>query len=116
MAIVGSRLRKLRDARDLRQEDVAKVVGVTPEAIGMYENNKREPKAEILTRLAEYFGVSTDYLLGRTDDPRPVGSAQLRRPEFPPLEDVLRARGFSEEDILIFKALEARLKRPQDSK
>ncbi|NPV52169.1 MAG: helix-turn-helix domain-containing protein [Firmicutes bacterium] len=62
---LGTRLRELRMARGLRQEDVAAVIGVTPEAIGMYENGKREPKGEILVALADFFSVPVDYLLGR---------------------------------------------------
>lgn len=96
MPIVGSRLRELRDARDLRQEDVANVVGVTPEAIGMYEHNKREPKAEILTRLADFFDVNLDYLLGRTDDPRPIGKAAHFGAR---LRQLRQIRGLSIEDL-----------------
>lgn len=63
--MIGRRLKALREEKELKQEDVAKAIGVTPEAIGNYENGKREPKGEILTKLADYFQVSTDYLLGR---------------------------------------------------
>lgn len=74
--MVGERLRALRNSRNLRQEDIARVVGVTPEAIGLYEANKREPKGEILLKLAEIFDVSVDYLMGR-DNPVNLREALL---------------------------------------
>lgn len=63
--MIGKRLRLLREEKDATQAEVAKAIGVTPEAIGMYEHGKREPRGEILAGLADYFGVSVDYLLGR---------------------------------------------------
>ncbi len=67
--MLGQRMKELRETRGLRQEDLAKVAGVTPEAIGMYENEKREPKGEILLKLAAYLGTTSDYLLGLSDIP-----------------------------------------------
>lgn len=67
MPVDGSRLRALRESSHMTQQEVADAVGVTPEAIGNYEGDKREPKGDILVKLARVFGVSTDYLLGRTD-------------------------------------------------
>ena len=42
---------------------------VSPSAIGMYEQNRREPSAATLVALSQVFGVSTDYLLGNVSDP-----------------------------------------------
>jgi len=65
--LLGKRLRELRRARDLRQQDVAESLKLTASAIGMYERGRRDPDSETLQQLADFFGVSTDYLLGRTE-------------------------------------------------
>lgn len=52
---------------NLRQEQVAKLVGVNKSAISTYENDIRQPSFEILVRLANLYSVSTDYLLGQTN-------------------------------------------------
>ena len=61
------RLRELRVNKHLRQEQVAKIIGVTKSTIPAYENDLRQPSFEILLKLANLYCVSTDYLLGRTD-------------------------------------------------
>lgn len=63
----ASRLKQLRLNKNLRQEQVANLIGVDKSAISTYENNTRQPSFEILVRLATLYRVSTDYLLGRTD-------------------------------------------------
>ena len=62
------RLRQLRTDKHLRQEQVADLIGVTKSAISAYENDIRQPSYDILVRFANLYRVSTDYLLGRTDD------------------------------------------------
>lgn len=63
----ASRLKQLRLNKNLRQEQVANLIGVNKSASSTYENNTRQPSFEILVRLATLYRVSTDYLLGRTD-------------------------------------------------
>lgn len=63
----ASRLRQLRLDKNLRQEQVAKQIGVNKSAISTYENNTRQPSFDILVRLATLYRVSTDYLLGMTN-------------------------------------------------
>lgn len=63
----ASRLKQLRLNKNLRQEQVANLIGVNKSAISTYENNTRQPSFEILVRLATLYRVSTEYLLGRTD-------------------------------------------------
>jgi transcriptional regulator with XRE-family HTH domain len=65
------RLRELRHSRGLSQEQLAKLVNSSTNAIGMYETGKRMPREEILEKMYEYFGVSLDYLFGFNDDPNP---------------------------------------------
>lgn len=64
----GKRISSLRKKRGLNQEQLATELNVSPSTIAMWETNKRALKDESLTLLADFFNVSTDYLLGRTDD------------------------------------------------
>ena len=67
IAKFSTRLRELRLNKGLRQEQVAKLIGVNKSAISTYENDSRQPSFEILVRLANLYRVSTDYLLGQTN-------------------------------------------------
>ena len=71
--MLGNRLRMLRTQRKLTQEEVAQKIGVARTTYAMYEQNSREPDNVTLQKLADFFDVSTDYLLGRTDNPTPPG-------------------------------------------
>ena len=62
-----NRLKLLREEKGLFQSDIAKILGVSVAAVGFYENEKRDMSPETIIKLAEYFGVSTDYLLGKSD-------------------------------------------------
>ena len=64
----GKRISSLRKKRGLNQEQLATELNVSPSTIAMWETNKRALKDESLTLLADFFNVSTDYLLGRTED------------------------------------------------
>lgn len=63
----SSRLRELRQHANLRQGQVATLIGVTKSTISTYENGARQPSFDILIRLANLYRVSTDYLLGQTN-------------------------------------------------
>ncbi|MFW5788183.1 MAG: cobalamin-dependent protein [Halanaerobiales bacterium] len=62
----GSRLRKLRKEFNLRQKDLAADLGLAQTTIANYEKNARFPNQKILTQIADYFEVSLDYLVGRS--------------------------------------------------
>lgn len=70
--MLGNKLKKLREARSLTQAEIAAEIGVSRERYNQYENNRRAPDYDTLVILAKSFNVSTDYLLGRTNDPLPV--------------------------------------------
>ncbi|NPV80689.1 MAG: helix-turn-helix domain-containing protein [Firmicutes bacterium] len=65
----AERLRALREKKEVTQKEVGDLVGVTDAAVGMWEQGKRLPDAETIARLADFFGVTVDYLVGRVDDP-----------------------------------------------
>ena len=62
------RLRRLRKSRNINQARLAKMLGYGYTAIANYESGRNEPSLGDLRRIADFFDVSTDYLLGRTDD------------------------------------------------
>jgi transcriptional regulator with XRE-family HTH domain len=63
----GNRLKDLREQRNLTQLEVSKHVDCSSKVLSNYELDKREPDFQTLVRISDYFGVTTDYLLGRTD-------------------------------------------------
>ena len=65
------RIRNLREDRDLSQEDLAAVLQVHQTTYSSYELGKLSLPIESLSVLADFYGVSTDYLLGRTDEKKP---------------------------------------------
>lgn len=63
-----NRIRDLREDKDLRQIDVAKATGIDQKTLSNYETGKTNPDSYALIKLADYFGVTIDYLVGRTDN------------------------------------------------
>lgn len=63
------RLVELKNQRQLLQKDIASDLGLSLRAYQYYERGEREPNASTLIALADYFDVSLDYLVGRTDNP-----------------------------------------------
>ena len=64
------RLKTLRQSRNLTQKQMAQLFELTERGYQNYEIGKSTPNVSLLTALADYFDVSLDYLLGRTDDPK----------------------------------------------
>lgn len=65
----GERLLKLRLSRNLKQKDVAEKIGVSERSYCTYENGTRDPSTETVIKMADFFNVSTDYLLGVSNVP-----------------------------------------------
>lgn len=60
---IGSRLREMRESRKLLQKEVGNALGISDRSIGNYEANDRKPDPEMLKKLAEFYGVSIDFLV-----------------------------------------------------
>ena len=77
---IGDRLKSLRVENNLLQAEFGEIIGqrmgtkrISPSAIGSYERNEREPAYAILREFADFFGVSLDFLLCRSDERLTVG-------------------------------------------
>ncbi len=68
MTVFSNRLKMLRKQRKINQTRLAEMLGYGYTAIANYESGRNEPSLGDLCRIADFFDVSTDYLLGRTDD------------------------------------------------
>lgn len=64
----SDKLRELRFQNKMTQRDLADILDVTQAAVSKYESNNMIPPQDILLKIADYFNVSTDYLLGREDN------------------------------------------------
>jgi len=64
----GKRLRALRKEHKLTMKEFGEKFSLAESTISGYENGNRKPDMDILSKFADYFNVSTDYLLGRTDE------------------------------------------------
>lgn len=90
-----NRLKLLREEKGLIQKDIAKLLNVSIPAINQYESGKRDMSTETVIKLAEYFNVSTDYLLGKSDIRNPE---ELKNVKFANAGG-LDTKGLDEEDL-----------------
>lgn len=63
------RIRDLRESRDLKQRDLAKILNCSQQVYSNYELGQRDIPTAVLIQLSEFYRVSVDYLLGLTDNP-----------------------------------------------
>ena len=69
MATLPERLVQLQTEHKLLKKDIAEAVGISTMAYYRYKSGKRLPDVAILIKLADFYNISIDYLLGRSDDP-----------------------------------------------
>ena len=65
------RIRELREDHDLTQKKLGEAINLPQRTYAYYESGQRMIPPEVLCALADFYGVSVDYLLGRTDNPEP---------------------------------------------
>ncbi|MHB8182287.1 MAG: helix-turn-helix domain-containing protein [Candidatus Desulforudaceae bacterium] len=87
----GERLKRLREEAEISREELADALKLTYSAVSKYEQDKRAPSHLMTARIANYFKVSADYLLGRTSDPTPMGIQD--EPPYARLLALLRSTG-----------------------
>ncbi|WP_082593479.1 helix-turn-helix domain-containing protein [Paenibacillus sp. Soil766] len=74
----GDRIALLREKRGLTQEDLSVKIGISRASLSHYETNRREPDYETINKIANFFNVSIDYLLGRTNHQQTVLEEDVR--------------------------------------
>lgn len=77
MVTFGQRLKELRKSKRLTQQQLADIFFLNKSSISRYENGSQLPENEQLQKLADYFEVSIDYLLGRDENPNPTSSPEM---------------------------------------
>lgn len=70
--MISQRLKELRKEKGITQKQFAEIFQVASGTIAMWEIGKRQPDIQMIDRIASYFGVSVDYLLGKTDIKNPL--------------------------------------------
>lgn len=111
--------KRLRSSSGLTQVEMAEKLGISRSTIGMYETGAREPDFETLEKIADFFNVDTDYLLGRTeqttvlpetvghyylnDEARELAQFMFKNPEYKVLFDA--SRKVKKEDIAFVKEM-----------
>ncbi len=71
--MLSENIKKARNDRHLSQRALADIIGVSQQTVGSWEVGRTSPDNEMLKKLASFFNVSVDYLLGRTDQPQGTG-------------------------------------------
>ncbi len=84
-------MKELRKKKGIRQKDMANYLNVSTSTVGMYESGKRDPDTETIQKIAQYYGVAVDYLLGNSH----IASLSF--------EEKLKKIGFSDEVAMFFK-------------
>lgn len=69
MSILSKRIRQLRKTKNIQQNEFAKKIGILNVVLSRYESGERRPDQGTLENINDYFSVTTDYLLGRSETP-----------------------------------------------
>jgi len=72
MKTCGQRISELRESQKLTQGELSSRLEITRASLSHYETGRRVPDYETLKKIADFFRVSVDYLIGRTEDPEPA--------------------------------------------
>lgn len=102
LQIFGQRLKNLREEKGVSQRELAEIIGISKGAVYYYESDERAPDIVTLEKLSDYFGVSADYLLGRTN----------ARTQKPKLRSVCEMVGLSDKSVRML----VRLKKENNSR
>ena len=99
--MLAQKIKELRLLRNMSQAELGKKIGVSAKQISYYEAGSREPRLTGLQKLADCFGVTTDYLLGRDNRPQNTSNVPLEN-EFPTIFKRLRAeKGLSQYEFTV---------------
>ena len=113
---IGKMISKLRSDKGLNQRELAKLLGVSNGAVGMWETGKRQPDLDTIKKLSAFLGVTTDYLIGNSQCAIDYANYQMGTPEFAldfkmRIRDLLAEQKISEEEFAERAGLKLRGKR-----
>ena len=74
-----NRIKELREDKDLRQKDLAKILNISQQQYARYELEESEMCYDQLNKLADYYNTSIDYLLYRTDERKPYSKSIINK-------------------------------------
>jgi transcriptional regulator with XRE-family HTH domain len=80
MNVLAERLKKARKQHQLTQRQLAAKLGISQSTVALYETGDRNPDPDTLNKLADFFNVSTDCLLGRVNDPTSIKEPNIKEP------------------------------------
>lgn len=72
MITLGNRLKELREEKEISQQEFASIMNIGNSTLSQYESDKRTPNDDLKMKIAEFFNVSMDYLMGLTDIKEPA--------------------------------------------
>ncbi|WP_148550714.1 helix-turn-helix domain-containing protein [Paraclostridium bifermentans] len=98
----GRRLKELRLEKKINQAELGEIIGISPSTVGMYEREQRFPDKDTLSKIADYFEISVDYLLGRTDE----RNITKKKPKLDPNVKTIAAHRLGDIDDLDDDAIE----------
>ena len=107
-----TRLRECRENAKLSQKYVALTLGISAPSVANWERGKTNPSNENIVKLADLYGVSIDYLLGRTDDPRGADEVTIADIDFALSGEIRDLSDAEKQDVLDY----VRFKRAQRAK
>lgn len=90
---IYQRIKDLREDKDLKQSDIAEMIGTSQSYYAQYENGKRQIPFDRVVQLAKYYSVSIDYIAGLTNDKKGLTRSELADDE---AELIKKYRSFSE--------------------
>lgn len=106
--MIGKRLKELRIGSGLSQSAFGDVVGVAQQSVYQWEKDKNDPDLATLLRIADYFNVSADYLLGRTEGPTGNIVYSETKEGIPIISKTVDGKPLSEKDRELANAAELR--------
>lgn len=112
--MIGKRIKELRTKKKITQEELGKIVGVTTSMIGMYEIEARRPSFEVIEKIADYFGVTVDYLLGRENINDSVTPANIPSGIYLRLAKEAEEMGLTEDDVELISEMFKRFKKANE--
>ena len=107
-----TRLRECRENAKLSQKYVALTLGIAAPSVANWERGKTNPSHENIVKLADLYGVSVDYLLGRTEDPRGADEVTIADIDFALSGEIRDLSEAEKQDVLDY----VRFKRAQRAK